>query len=199
MPGDLRPCCKQRAVWRAVNDALSPSSIAFFGHTGQLCICFACVCQNLRPTSGDRANPTQPISSPSAAAPGFHRLLFYLAGLSVLIVTVFTCRRLTRSFQNVFPTDLNTSRMPASVPLACSLSPCRPTACTNLRPACAFHITAKQNNLPTSPPEDSAHVHTQSSWKILVHTASVPILLFYVHARCRSGFQVAGRFGGMLR
>lgn len=92
-----------------------------------------------------------------------------MGGLSVLIVTVFTCRRLTRSFQNVFPTDLNTSRMPASVPLACSLSPCRPTACTNLRPACAFHITAKQNNLPTSPPK-TQHMCTPSrhgrSWFI---------------------------------
>ena len=125
-PGDLRPCCKQRAVWRAVNDALSPSSIAFFGHAGQLCICFACVCQNLRPTSGDRANPTQPISSPSAAAPGFHRLLFYLAGLLALIVAVFAFRRLTRSFQNALPTDLNTSCMPAPVPHACNLSPAVP-------------------------------------------------------------------------
>ena len=69
----------------------------------------------------------------------------------------------------MFPTDLNTSRMPASVPLACSLSPCRPTACTNLRPACAFHITAKQNNLPTSPPK-TQHMCTPSrhgrSWFI---------------------------------
>ena len=126
MPGALRRRSKQHAVWWAVNDALSPSSVAFFGHTGQLCICFACVCQNLHPTSGDRANPTQPISSPSAAAPGFHRLLFYLAGLLVLIVKVFTLRRLARSSQSVLLTDLNTSRMPALVPHACNLSPAVP-------------------------------------------------------------------------
>ena len=106
-----------------------------FGHAGEFCICFACVPNNVHPTSWDRANPTQLISSPSAAARGFYKLLFYFPGLPVLIVTRIAFTWFTRSFQNAFAhrsqylphASLGSSR---AQPVSCC-----PAACANLRRA----------------------------------------------------------------
>ena len=87
--------------------------------------------------------------TPQRSSPWPLQASLLLSGPAKLIVTLSTCRRLTRPFLKAFAqkSQYNLHINVGSANLK-SLS-CCPPACTNLRSACALQATAKQEKLPT--------------------------------------------------
>ena len=181
-PGAFRRRKKQHAVWRAIKDALPPFSISCFRPRWTtvylFCLCLPEPAPNIRGQSKSyTAHLTPQRSSP------------WLPQASLLLGRPACTHCNTLHFEavgQIFPKRVahRSQYIPhASAGSSCmqSLS-CCPTACANLHSACAFHITAKQEKLPTCPRRLSPCAHPVVM-EASVQTVTGQMLVNYVHVQ----------------